>query len=314
MQEITLGPSGLKTSRLAYGTWRIAGSPETQGASAKDRERAIGRIVAAYESGYTLFDLADIYAGGVSEEVMGQTLRRVKGMRARVVLATKCGIRAANRPEKGDPYRYDLSAQHITEACEHSLRRLGVDCIDLLMLHRPDFLMDPHEVAGAFSALQAAGKARHFGVSNFRPSQVALLQGAVRTPLAVHQIEISLAHLDRLEDGSLDQCMAGHITPMAWSPLAGGHLGEGARKVLPAQEKYAVGGVKRWLDRIARELGRSRWLVALAWLLKHPAGIVPVIGTTRTDRIHEYAAVDEIRLTREQWYQLITSARRQDLP
>ena len=314
MQEITLGRSSLKTSRLAYGTWRIAGSWDPAAVTAKARNTGVQTLIAAYESGFTLFDLADIYCGGVSEEIMGQTLRRVSGMRARVVLSTKCGIRAANDSEKGAPYRYDFSAAHIIDACEHSLGRLGVEHVDLFQLHRPDYLMDPQEVARAFAALESSGKVRHFGVSNFRPSQVTLLQSALKAPLLVNQVEISLAKLDCLEDGTLDQCLTEGMTPMAWSPLGGGHLGEGVRKVLPSQENYRIGGVKRQLDILAREMGTSRWLVALAWLLKHPAGIVPIIGTTRTDRIHELAAVEDIQLMREQWYQLLTSARRQDLP
>ncbi len=311
MKEIRIGKSKLRGSRLAFGCWRIAGTWEARKVNAKARESGLKAILAAYETGYTLFDLADIYCEGISEELFGLALKQSKSLKKSAVIATKCGIRI---PEAGETYRYDLSANYIIQSCENSLQRLGVDCLDMYQLHRPDWLMDPNEVAKAFAKLKKAGKVRHFGISNFKPSQVSLLQSALKDSLVVNQIEISLLQLASFEDGTLDQCQQHKITPMAWSPLAGGYLGDGKSNVLPSQEKYKPIKIRRRLDTLARELGTSRSAIALAWLLKHPSGIIPIIGTTKPSRIRELAEADQIELSHEQWYTLLTSALKEDLP
>ena len=296
---------------MAFGCWRIAGTWEARKVNAKARESGLKAILAAYETGYTLFDLADIYCEGISEELFGLALKQSKSLKKSAVIATKCGIRI---PEASETYRYDLSANYIIQSCENSLQRLGVDCLDIYQLHRPDWLMDPNEVAKAFAKLKKAGKVRHFGISNFKPSQVSLLQSALKDSLVVNQIEISLLQLASFEDGTLDQCQQHKITPMAWSPLAGGYLGDGKSNVLPSQEKYKPIKIRRRLDTLARELGTSRSAIALAWLLKHPSGIIPIIGTTKPSRIRELAEADQIELSHEQWYALLTSALKEDLP
>ncbi len=311
MKEVRIGKSTLRGSRLAFGCWRIAGTWEARKVNAKARESGLKAILAAYETGYTLFDLADIYCDGISEELFGLALKQSKSLKKSAVIATKCGIRI---PEAGETYRYDLSANYIIQSCENSLQRLGVDCLDIYQLHRPDWLMDPNEVAKAFAKLKKAGKVRHFGISNFKPSQVSLLQSALKDSLVVNQIEISLLQLASFEDGTLDQCQQHKITPMAWSPLAGGYLGDGKSNVLPSQEKYKPIKIRRRLDTLARELGTSRSAIALAWLLKHPSGIIPIIGTTKPSRIRELAEADQIELSHEQWYTLLTSALKEDLP
>ena len=303
-----LGTSPLQTSRLAYGCWRIAEADD----DATNLATARAAIDAAVEAGYTLFDLADIYCRGRSEEAFGRVLSERPGLREKIVIATKCGIRFAGEPAEGAPYRYDASAEHIVQSCEGSLRRMGIETIDLYQLHRPDYLLHPEEVAEAFSRLRHAGKVREFGVSNFRPTQVALLQQSV--PLVANQIEISLLQQSALEDGALDQCLASHMTPLAWSPLAGGLLAEGAAKLLPAQTAYQPAAALAELDRIAGETGRSRMAVALAWLLKHPAGIVPIVGSTQPRRIWEAAAAADIELSREEWYRLLVAGRGAALP
>ncbi|MBN2507145.1 MAG: aldo/keto reductase [Verrucomicrobia bacterium] len=314
MKTMTLGKSALRASRLAYGCWRIAGSWDP--ADVTPRSAAEGRraVTAAYEAGYTLFDHADIYCRGEAERIFGHVLKQVSGMRKHVLVATKCGIRFAGEPGDGAPFRYDFSAAHILRACDQSLRRLGVDRIDLYQLHRPDYLMHPEEVAAAFATLHKAGKVRAFGVSNFRPSQVTLLQQACREPLIVNQVEISLANLACFEDGSLDQCLAQHITPLAWSPLAAGKLGHGARRLLPSQQSYRVGRILKELDAQARKYRASRVQVALAWLLKHPSGIVPIVGSVQPARIREAARAPALNLEREDWYRLLEAARGQRLP
>ena len=187
MQTIPLGVSSLTSSRLAYGCWRVAGSWNP--AEVTPDSRAAGRraIIAAYEAGYTLFDNADIYCRGEAERILGEVLQEVPGMRGRVLIATKGGIRSGGDPQPDSPPRYDFSAPHIISACEQSLKRLGLETIDLYLLHRPDYLADPEEVARAFSELRAAGKVRYFGVSNFRPTLVTALQVACPMPLIAHR-------------------------------------------------------------------------------------------------------------------------------
>jgi len=182
-------------------------------------------IKAAFDAGYTLFDLSDVDSDGLVEEVFGRTLKEVSGMRDRIVIATKCGIREKGDPDKDAPHRYDLSKEHITRSCEASLKRMGVDCIDLYQLHRPDYLMEQDEIAAAFESLKQAGKVREFGVSNFSVDQLDHLQSACTMKLHSNQVEISLIHYDAIEDGSLNYYQRHNITPLAWSPLAQGKLG-----------------------------------------------------------------------------------------
>lgn len=311
MKTISIGASDLTASRLAYGCWRIADQP-----GPGDEDAAGGRaaVRAAFDAGFTLFDLADIYAGGEAERVFGRVLKETPSLRRQIVLVTKCGIRKRGVPGPDAPYRYDFSREYILESCDASLRRLGVETIDLYLLHRPDYLMDPAEVADAFTRLRAAGKVRHFGVSNFRPSQFTALQAACPVPLMANQVEISLARLACFEDGTLDQCLAGRVTPMAWSPLAGGQLGHGPRRVLPSQEGYRTDAVNTLLDELAPRHGVTRAALALAWLMRHPARIQPIVGTTDPARIREAAAADTVQLSREEWYRLLVAARGEFLP
>jgi predicted oxidoreductase len=307
MKTVALSQGIPAASRLAYGCWRIA---------ERDAEPGAGRraLRAAVEAGYTLFDHADIYCDGEAEKVFGEFLKETSGLRARLFIATKCGIRKPGDPSPSSPYRYDFSADYIIRSCESSLRRLGVETIDLYQLHRPDFLMDPAEVAGAFERLRQSGKAREFGVSNFKPSQFSALQSACPMRLVVNQIEISLANLSSFEDGTLDQCLAKSITPMAWSPLAGGKLGHGPRRLLPSQEGYKTDVINATLDTMAKSRGAARASVALAWLLKHPSRIIPIVGSTDPARIREAAQADTVDLSRDDWYRLLEAARDRPLP
>ncbi|HOB33349.1 MAG TPA: aldo/keto reductase [Verrucomicrobiota bacterium] len=260
------------------------------------------------------FDNADIYGGGEAEKVLGQALREVPGMRDSVLITTKCGVQHAGNPRPDSPHRWNFSREYIVASCEQSLKRLGVDAVDIFMLHRPDFLADPEAIAQAFSELRQSGKARWFGVSNFRPSLLTAVQVACPMPLIVHQVEISLAKLDAFTDGTLDQCLIERITPMAWSPLAAGLIGDGARRLLPAQRSYRVEKFLPELDAVAAARGTSRVVIALAWLLKHPARIMPVVGSTNPERIREASKACDIDLTREEWYRLLNAARGEPLP
>lgn len=312
MKQISI--ANLTVSRLAYGCWRIAGTWNP--AEVTSASQAAGReaVLAAYDAGYTLFDHADIYCDGETEKIFGQVLKEVSGMRERVVIATKCGIRKPGEPKPDSPYRYDFSADHITRSCEQSLKRLAVETIDIYQLHRPDYLMDPGEVAEAFTRLKQAGKAREFGVSNFRPAQIAALQSACPMKLIVNQVEISLANLAALEDGTLDQCLAQKMIPMAWSPLAGGKLGDGATRLLPSQKAYQTRKLNALLDKIAAAHAARRPTIALAWLLKHPGHIIPIIGSTNPANIQEAARAADVDLTRDEWYRLLEAARGERLP
>lgn len=314
MNKIEIGVSRMSASQLAYGCWRVAGTWDP--AEITDESQAAGKhaIIRAYECGYTLFDNADIYCRGHAERILGEVLREVSGMRDQVLIATKCGIRFPGTPNADSPQRYDFSAQHILESCEGSLQRLGIETIDLLMLHRPDYLADPDEIAEAFSKLKAAGKVRFFGVSNFRTMLVTALQAACPMPLVVHQVEISLAKLDAFTDGTLDQCLIERITPMAWSPLAAGLIGAGATRLLPSQKDYQTKRVNEALDVLATAKGVSRTSVALAWLMKHPSRIMPIIGSVNPTRIREAAQADSVDLSREEWYRLLLAARGEPLP
>jgi len=314
MKPVPLGNSSLSCSALAYGCWRIAGTWDPAEVSKVSQASGRQAVLAAYEAGYTLFDHADIYCDGEAERIFGSVLKEVSGMRERVLVASKCGIRKSGDPKPDSPYRYDSSADYLIRCCEQSLKRLGLETLDLFQLHRPDYLMEPEEVASAFGQLKQAGKVREFGVSNFRPSQLVALQRACPMPLVVHQVEISLANLTGLQDGTLDQCLAEKLTPLAWSPLAGGQLGEGARRVLSSQEVYRPQAVNAALDALAKARDTSRAVLALAWLLKHPSRIVPIIGSTNPARIREATKANEMDLSRDEWYRLLGVARGERLP
>lgn len=310
MTTLPLGRSEIRTSRLAYGCWRIARSDD----AAANLQTARASIEAALDAGYTLFDHADIYCAGRAEEMFGRVLAEMPGVREKIVIASKCGIRFAGEPLPDAPYRYDFSCDYIVRQCEASLRRLGIERIDVFQLHRPDWLMDAHEVASAFEQLHRTGKARAFGVSNFAPSQVSLLQSAWPQPLLVNQIEISLCQLAPFTDGTLDQCQEKQIVPLAWSPLGGGLLADGATDILQHQRSYRVAELIDALDEIATAHGTTRDIIAFAWLLRHPSGIVPIVGSTRPERIRAAVKATQIQLTREQWYRLLTAARAEPLP
>jgi predicted oxidoreductase len=313
MQKVPLGDSKLQSSRLAYGCWRLARTGNIQ----EDLKTARAAILAAVEAGYTLFDHADIYCHGRAESAFGEVLRENPNLRKKILIATKCGIRFADEPP-GTPHRYDFTAEHIIRSCEQSLKRLHTERIDLYQLHRPDWLMDVDEVAIAFSSLHKSGKVREFGVSNFRPSQVSLLQRVIQQKLeknlAVNQVEISLAQLAAFEDGTLDQCQALNMTPLAWSPLGGGLLGDGASELLPGQKSYKPAKIVAAVDELATARGTTRTAIALAWLLKHPTKMIPIIGSTNPERIRAAAKAAEIELTREEWYRLLVVARGEPLP
>lgn len=293
MQTLPIGASGLETARLAYGCMRIAA----------DREQGKRAIHAAVDAGYTLFDHADIYGGGACETLFGEVLRESPGLRGQVLVQGKCGVR-------WEPSRYDNSHAHIVRSTEGSLQRLGIEQLDLLLVHRPDLLMDAEEVAGAFASLKASGKVAHFGVSNFSVSQLDLLQSAVAEPLLVNQVEINLHRIDALHDGVLDQCQRRHILPQAWCPLAAVAYPAWGNTLSDDDEAR----LRTELDRQAACYECEDWIVALAWLLRHPAGIQPIVGSTTPERIVAAVGALDIDYSREDWYRLLEARNGQAVP
>lgn len=314
MKTQNLGRSALVSTRLAYGCMRVSGVWERERFTPAHETAGRAAIVAAYEAGYTHFDHADIYGNGVCEEIFGRVLEDVPGMRDRVLVASKCGIRWRGDPGPAAPHRWDFSREHIVRSCEQSLRRLGTDRLDLYMLHRPDFLADPEEIAAAFDDLKRAGKVLEFGVSNFRPSLLSAVRHACPMPLVVNQVEIHLARLDALEDGTLDQCLQDGVTPVSWGPLAGGWLGDGGAAPPDHPRAATLRALLETLDAMARRLGVSRTVLVLAWLLRHPARIVPIVGSANPARIRDAATADDLELGREDWYTILVAARGAGLP
>jgi predicted oxidoreductase len=305
MKTQLLGRSSLAVSRLAYGE---GAPPPADGDDTGKRA-----VHAALDAGYTFFDLADIYGGGECERIFGAALKERPAARDQIVVASKCGIRRLGEPA-GAVGRYDFSAAYVEASVEGSLKRMGLGTMDRLMLHRPDYLMDPAEVAGAFVRLRAAGKVREFGVSNFRPSQLTALQRACGFPLVTHQVEVSLIHMAALEDGTLDQCLIDGITPTAWSPLGRGQLGDGPLTGLPAEAQARAERVRAELDLLAPTYGVGRTELAVAWLLKHPTAMVPVVGSVNPARIAALAKAASVEISRDDWYRLLVASRGERLP
>ena len=292
-----LGASGIAVSPIAWGMWRLAEG----GRSAADAAKLVH---AALDTGITLLDTADIYgfdgAGGFgdAEALLGEVLAAEPGLRGRMVLATKGGIMP--------PLPYDQSSEYLNAAIDASLRRLGTDVVDLWQIHRPDILAHPQEVARTLDAAVAGGKIRTLGVSNFTTAQIAALNHFLGHKLVATQPEISPLRIDCFENGELDQAMQFGLTPLAWSPLGGGRL------AAPAGDRALQ--VAAALDIVADKAGVPRSVAAYSWLMAHPAGIIPIIGSQNAQRIAEGAAALTVCWTREDWYAVLVAARGERLP
>ncbi|MBI1219575.1 MAG: oxidoreductase [Rhodobacteraceae bacterium] len=289
---------GLKLSRLVYGTWRLGDDPDTSPAHVQ------AKIEACLAQGITTFDLADVYGGYTVEGLFGAALKAAPGLRAKIEIVTKCDIVvAAGRHAAVRVKHYDTSAAHIRASVEASLRDLGTDRLDLLLIHRPDPLMDHVETGEALDALVAAGKVGAVGVSNFRPWDFTLLQSAMETRLATNQIELSLLCTEPFTNGDLAFLQERGLAPMAWSPLAGGRLFAAGQAALRAR-----------LAEIGNAFGVDETAVAIAWLLRHPARILPVLGTNRLDRIARMSDALKLAMDRETWFELYTLALGREVP
>lgn len=298
-----LGTSGLSVFPIAYGLWRFAGT---------DVRTARQKIDAALEAGIELFDHADVYGCdgggqfGDAETLFGKALAEDPSLREQMIIASKGGI------VLGVPY--DSSAAWIRTAVEDSLRRLQIDVIDLYQIHRPDFLGHPAEVAAVLTALRDEGKICEVGVSNYSPSQFRALQAHLPFPIATHQPEFSCWNHGALRDGVLDQCMETGVTPLAWSPLGGGIIGMTRENAAQQPKGEQLVALIDHLDAIAAEQGVNRAAVALAWVLAHPAGVIPIIGTQRAERILASTEALNVQLTRSTWNELLVAAQGEPLP
>lgn len=290
MERVTLGP--MTMSRLVYGMWRLGDDPDTSPAHVQ------AKVEACLAQGITTMDQADIYGGYAAEALLGAALRAAPGLRDRIEIVTKCDIVApVGRHSAARVKYYDTSAAHITASVEASLREMATDRIDLLLIHRPDPLMDHHETGRTLDGLVANGKVRAVGVSNFRPWDFTLLQSAMTTPLVTNQIELSLNRRDPFTNGDLAFLQERTIAPMAWSPLAGGHL-----------RAEASGGLSTRMDEIGKAAGTDWTAVAVAWLLYHPAKIIPVLGTNTLSRIATISDALRVPMDRQTWFELLTLA------
>lgn len=293
----TLGASGIAISPIAWGMWRLA----EDGRSAADAAKLVH---AALDAGITLLDTADIYgfdgkAGfGDAEALLGDVLATEPGLRHRMVLATKGGIMP--------PRPYDQGTAYLTAAIDASLKRLKTDVVDLWQVHRPDILAHPQEVARVLDDAVAAGKIRTLGVSNFTLHQTAALNQFLGHKLVATQPEISPLRIDCFENGELDQAMMMGLTPFAWSPLGGGRL---ASPETPRDLAVAAA-----LDAVAEAQGVSRSVAAYSWLMAHPGGIVPIIGSQKAERIAEGAQALKVQWSRTDWYAVLVAARGVPLP
>ncbi|NOT75076.1 MAG: aldo/keto reductase [Cyclobacteriaceae bacterium] len=291
MTKQKLHPEGPEFSRVIAGAWRW------HTVSSQVVERLIDT---ALDSGITTFDHADIYGDHGNEEIFGNILKKTPSLRSGMELVSKCGIKfpSSKRPATWIKH-YDTSKEHILWSTENSLSMLGTNHLDLLLIHRPDPLLNPTEVAEAFTKLKKDGKVLHFGVSNFTPSQFRVLQRYLDFPLVTNQIEISLSRIDPFFNGDLDTLMEFKASPMAWSPLAGG-------KTLSVEEREIFNKASKY--------NASYSQLALAWLMKHPSNIFPIIGTTQPERIAEASRSNEITIDLQDWFEMLKWVMGKEMP
>ena len=292
-------PLGFTGSRLAQGYWRLA----EWGMSDQELVRFIEQGI---EAGITTVDHADIYGDYLCETLFGKALALKPSLRDKLQVITKCGIMlpSKQRPEITS-HRYDQSTGHIIQSVDHSLSNLQVESIEMLLLHRPSPLMDPDHIAEAFEHLYTVGKVKHFGVSNFSAQQFDLLQSRLDMPLLVNQVELSPLELKHFKDGTLEHAQQHAVTPMAWSPFAGGDLFklEGINPTLHQAMSVVAEAHQASLDQIA-----------LAWLLRHPSGIVPVLGSGQIERVQSAQKALSITLTDDEWFVIWVASQGHPVP
>lgn len=320
MQTQRLGASDLNVSRIGYGCMLIGGSWDDVPLTDAVRKSAMKLVRTALDAGINFFDHADIYCKGKSEEVFSELWKEAPHLRQKIYLQTKCGIRFAP-----PLHRFDFSYEHIIASVDASLKRLQTDYIDVFLLHRPDPLVEPEEVARAFDELKSKGKVRWFGVSNHTAAQLELLRKFLNVPIVVNQVEFNLIHTHMLDEGivfnqnnsmlardegTIEYCRLHDITLQAWSPLAQGRL---TGKPRP-EDGVKIQKAADCVSEMAAEKDVSREALLIAWILRHPARIQPLPGTTNPQRILAAGEADHINLTREEWYRLFLAGRGEALP
>jgi predicted oxidoreductase len=298
--RLQLHPEGPEFSKISAGFWRL----NEWGFSTSD---LIEFIELALENGITTFDHADIYGAYGNEAIFGKALKEKPSLREKMELVTKCGIclTTKNRPDHTIQH-YNTTAGHIRSSVERSLKNLSADVIDLVLIHRPDPLMDASEMAGAFQKLIDEGKIKHVGVSNFTPSQFELFQGKLDEPLVTNQVECSLLHLNPIYDGTFDQAQQYNTSPMIWSPFAGGQIFTG--------NDDRTKRVRAACSVLAEKYEATPDQIALMWLLRLPSNPLPVIGTGKKDRLVRAAKAAEIRLERQDWFRLLKASQGHPVP
>ncbi|MGF3102037.1 aldo/keto reductase [Rossellomorea sp. DUT-2] len=300
MQRIQM-TEDLSFSRIIHGLWRLADWNQS-------KEDTLSLIQHNIENGITTFDHADIYGSYTCEALFGEALNLQPSLRAKMEIVTKCGIvlPSDNRPEH-KTHHYNTSQKHILASVENSLRNLKTDYIDLLLIHRPDPFMNGEEVAEAFTKLKEEGKVRHFGVSNFKDHQWNMLQSYLPFPLITNQIELSAYNLENFEDGTLNLCQEKRVAPMAWSPLAGGAIFRG-------EDEKAV-RLQHTLKKVQEQTGaKGIDEVLYAWLLNHPANIMPIVGSGKMERIQHAIDSMSITLNHDQWFEILQTSMGHDVP
>ena len=320
MKTLRLGKSDLNVTRIGYGTMMIGGSWDDTPLTDPIRKSALKVVRTALDAGINFFDHADIYTKGKSEEVFADLWKDAPSLRQKIYLQSKCGIRFAP-----PLHRFDFSYEHIIASVEGSLKRLQTDYLDVMLLHRPDPLVEPEEVARAFDELKRSGKVRWFGVSNHTAGQIELLQRYLDQPLVTNQVEFNLVHTHLLDAGIIanqnnsrlarnhdliEYCRLHDITLQAWSPLARGRLSGNPAPDDPENVQQAA----KVVAEMAAEKGVSREAIVMAWILRHPAGIQPLPGTTNPGRLLAACEADDVELTREDWYRLFLAGRGEALP
>lgn len=326
MKTYDLAHTGIHATRIVYGCMMIGGDWTQKPLSDQVIKSAAESLHAAVDAGINFFDTADIYCRGKSDEAFSQIWDFSPSMRQKIYLQTKAGIRFADDPNRGDPTRYDYSYDHLVRSVEGSLKRLRTDYIDVLLLHRPDALVEAEEVARAFDELHAGGKVRYFGVSNHSTDQIEYLRSCVTHPFVANQLELNILHSNLMSvgvsinqsfpnepvhgQGTLEYCRLHGIRIQAWTPLAKGVLSGAANR----KEDPRVPATKAIVERLAREKGVSPEAIVIGWLLRHPAGIQPVIGTTNPSRIRACVEAESVELSREEWYSLFGAGRGAPMP
>ncbi|MBA5775803.1 aldo/keto reductase [Stappia sp. F7233] len=284
---------GPEFSRLAWGAWRLESDPD-----AADPAKLADKLEALIELGITTIDHADIYGGYACEAIFGAALKARPGLKSRIELVTKAGV-ALVKPARPNHVvkHYNTSKAHLVASCERSLTNLGVDAVDLYLIHRPDPLMDADEAAEALTKLRDDGKIKSAGVSNFTPFQFDLLQSRLSFPLVTNQVEHSVLHLAPLHDGTFDHCQQHRVSPMVWSPLG--------RAALFGETGERHERLRKVLEEIAGQTDAADIAqVALAFILRHPSRPVPVLGSGKFERLQSMARADTIALDRQQWFRI----------